>query len=189
MMERVSKIVESLWKGVIDRSKSDSERIEDKRNTNIDELNPIDLGLSFLIADVDFYDEELKTLFRESDINYGGLNQYFKRHGWRLPTVDEITQIQTAVKKDKIKVYSQHNSEKKYNKKLIFHDNSDTFLNFDVYDEKYVQGGKMYALENNNIICVLTLMDPDWHDGKFCEIHKGELNPTRNVYIRLVKDR
>ena len=81
-------INEGLWSKGIERSKSGEERLGDKIDSNINSLEGIDIGLPFLIADMDLEVEGKDTF------NFDEMNHYNKsvieKNGWRIPTIKDL---------------------------------------------------------------------------------------------------
>ena len=91
-MKKLSKINEGLWKSGIERSKTGTERLEDKPNTNIEELKEIDL-----------YDD-LPFVFADNDIKVNGESKMdgdvfwlckkeIEKSGWRVPTINDLEKL------------------------------------------------------------------------------------------------
>lgn len=79
-------IEEGLWKSTVERAKKGLERLEDGKS-NIEKLKAIDLGVDIEFADVDFkMGGKLKFTQKEAR----ELEPYFEKHGWRLPTKEDI---------------------------------------------------------------------------------------------------
>ena len=80
-------IKEGLWSKGLERAQSGEERIGDKIDSNINELNGVDLGLPFLIAD-----EDLKVENKD-EFTFDEMNHYRKmieKNGWRIPTIKDL---------------------------------------------------------------------------------------------------
>ena len=83
-------INEGFWKDSIKRAKSGEERLEDKHHTNIERLIPIDLGVDFYFADIDFYDGDECEFTYEDALKY---KDFFAKYGWRIPDYDDFHSI------------------------------------------------------------------------------------------------
>ena len=81
-------VSEGFWKDSIKRAKTGEKRIEDRFNSNIGNLNTVDLGVD-------------EVLFADKDLIINGDDSFewddVKRHipliekeGWRIPTIDEM---------------------------------------------------------------------------------------------------
>lgn len=92
IMKKLSQINEGFLSKTINRARTGEDRKEDKIKSNIEQLEPVDLGLPFLIADKDFeLDEEVENQnkkFKWSEVEQ--LKPMFNKHGWRLPTLKEL---------------------------------------------------------------------------------------------------
>ena len=88
----VKKIVnESIWSDIQDRSAGDTIRKEDEIVSNIKELKPVDMGCSVLWADRDIESDE-NVYFSFPDAN-----KIIKNSGWRLPTFNEMIELNKNV--------------------------------------------------------------------------------------------
>ena len=82
-------ISEGFWKDGIKRAKDNIERIEDKLDSNIYDLNGIDMSpdIPFLVADDDLELDGCRRWLYDEIFPY---ENQFKKLGWRIPTVDEM---------------------------------------------------------------------------------------------------
>ena len=82
-------IKESIWSDIQDRSSGKIERKEDEIVSNIKELKPVNMGGSVLWADRDLESDE-NVYFSFPDAN-----KIIKNSGWRLPTFNEMLELNT----------------------------------------------------------------------------------------------
>ena len=86
-MRKLSEINEGFMTRSLNRNKSGEERLGNRINSNINELESVDLDLDFLIADKDL-EVDGKTLFTWDELLK--LEKYVKSNGWRIPTRTEL---------------------------------------------------------------------------------------------------
>ena len=86
-MKKLSKIDESVWGGMLDRSVGDTIRKEDDL-TNIRELVPVDMGVSVLWADRDLERKDGNCYF-----DFNEANNIIKNSKWRIPTKQESYEL------------------------------------------------------------------------------------------------
>lgn len=129
-------ISESIWADIHRRSNGTQTKKEDK--TNIDELKPVDIGTSVLWADRDLekYGEYLFAFDEIPPIN---------SNEWRLPTIDEINELENALFGEKEKIYISKNAYtlryRESNIKVKLIDGSLIYKNGDVELEFKARGG------------------------------------------------
>ena len=81
-------IEEGFMTRSLNRKKSNDERLGDQLPSNLKSFKEINLNLPFVFADVDLEINGKDTFtFNEFDENY---KNYFLKHGWRLPTYNEL---------------------------------------------------------------------------------------------------
>lgn len=107
---------EGFWKDSIRRSKSGEKRLEDKR-TNINDIKPVDLGFSFMLADrLLELDGEVKMSY--NDFQDESIQKDLEKSGWRLISdtdlinVTNITQHSAFRKGDDMVYVLKRNGEK-----------------------------------------------------------------------------
>ena len=82
-------IAESIWSDIQDRSRGKIERKENEIVSNIKKLKPVDMGVSVFWADRDLEsDENVYFSFQDT-------KKIIKNSGWRLPTFNEISELNT----------------------------------------------------------------------------------------------
>ena len=84
-------IGESIWSDIQDRSSGEIERKEDEIVSNIKELKPVDMGVSVLWADRDL--ESVENVY----FSFPDANKIIKNSGWRLPTFNEMLELNKNV--------------------------------------------------------------------------------------------
>ena len=84
-------VFESIWSDLQDRSSGDVIRKEDEIVSNIKELKPVDMGCSVLWADRDLESDE-NVYFSFTDAE-----KIIKNSGWRLPTFNEVVELNKNV--------------------------------------------------------------------------------------------
>ena len=82
----MKKLSESIWSEIEDRSSGDVVRKEDGL-LNIRELKPVDMGGSVLWADRDL------SYGDEYHFGFSDVFELVKNSGWRLPTLEEVTEL------------------------------------------------------------------------------------------------
>ena len=92
-----SKITESIWSDMQDRSAGDTVRKEDEIG-NIKELKSVDMGGTVFWADKDL------CCYDEYHFGYNEVFEYIKKSEWRLPTLKEVAEL------DEYKVKTYDNS-------------------------------------------------------------------------------
>ena len=70
------------------RAQTGEERIEDKIDSNINSLQGVDVGLPFLIADMDL-EVDGKTTFSFDEMKHYK-NTIIEKNGWRIPTIEDL---------------------------------------------------------------------------------------------------
>lgn len=91
-MKKLSQINERFWKQNIDRSKENIIRLGDRLNTNVYDIEPVDFGLPFYVAD------RLLEIENETQIQYIQIEvtdeaKHIRKLGWRVPTMDELKEL------------------------------------------------------------------------------------------------
>jgi len=129
-MKKLSKIDESVWGGMLDRSTGDTVRKEDDI-TNIKFLKPIDMGGSVLWADEDLKigDDYLFTFHEAFEL--------IKNSEWRLPTLKEVAEL------DNFEV------------EIIDHDGADLYYEYIIYGPSKTlnfNGRGLYYSDKVNIV-------------------------------------
>ena len=179
-MTKLSQINEGLWSKGIERSKTDNERIEDKIDSNIDELIPVDLGFPFLIADKDFKIKDEKYHWFSYDDMKKYL-KYFKKHGWRLLTNNEIKEYfldETQHKKSEIILKFKANGGNKFSFFLQNYPNkNEVELSLDAW-----YGINYWINDDSTIVKFL-------NNAHGTDIRLLEIDKTDKCHIRLVKDK
>ena len=94
---KLSKITESIWSDMQDRSTGDTVRKEDEIG-NIKELKSVDMGGTVFWADKDLCCSD------EYHFGYNEVFEYIKKSEWRLPTLKEVAEL------DEYKVKTYDNS-------------------------------------------------------------------------------
>lgn len=153
---------EGLWKSGIERSKSGEERLEDKVNSNIKDLKPVDIGQNFLISDKPLELNGSNMIDARDFIeNY---QDYFKKHDWRMLTSDDIDEIRTY--------FNQYKLERKLKTHRITDTFTDAFIDFpqDVCPSFSQQIIKVEELDGDERPAL-------WH-------HSTSDNATGNSYLR-----
>ena len=89
-------INETIWGDINRRSQGNQVKKEDK--TNIDSIKPVDVGASVLWADRDL-EKQGEYLFAFDEI------PPINSNGWRLPTMDEINELEKVLFGEEEKMY------------------------------------------------------------------------------------
>lgn len=87
-MKKLSKITESIWSDIQDRSAGEVVRDEDKFNPDYVDFGP-DTTVYWAIDNLEI-DGEVKFYF--DDV------KDYNNNGWRLPTVDEVNQLKWNIR-------------------------------------------------------------------------------------------
>ena len=109
-------VFESIWSDIQDRSSGEVIRKEDEIVSNIKELKPVDMGCSVLWADRDLESDE-NVYFSFTDAN-----KIIKNSGWRLPTFNEVVELNkmTDIYKNTYEEYILHSGKLHINNDLVF---------------------------------------------------------------------
>lgn len=183
-MKKLSQIDEGFWKDGIKRSKSGEQREEDKHHTNIEELKPVDIGVEFYFADVDFCDAGEFYFNHEDMLNY---KDFFAKYGWRVPDYNDFQSIDFGNKK----VFRWRPDMKTSNTYVynVYHHNpkSDDLdeVYFETEQNKPWEGWMLYDERS------LSIMEYFWKTHYKTGATFGQMshNPSHTRRIRLIKDK
>jgi len=187
------KVNESVWGGMLDRSIGDTRRKEDTFHFNIKEMKPVDLGKDFPVywADIDL-EVNGEDRFDWEDVER--MIPQIEETGWRLPK--SPNEIYNMFGKDIKKRKYLHRlwepgqkgiiSSEETHQFLVFSTNNDYVESYWCDDDWAYLNGKRVNFENERCFDVGATCQ---YDGEFSLIRMNNMNKSRKIKIRLVKDK
>lgn len=83
---------EGLWKQTVNRAKENEIRLGDRLNTNVYDIEPVDFGLPFYVADR-LLEVENNTQLSYAEVEVTDEAKHIRKLGWRVPTMDELKEL------------------------------------------------------------------------------------------------
>jgi hypothetical protein len=173
--------MESFWGDVHRRSRGDEIRKENDI-TNINQLVPIDMGVSVLWADTDLI---LKTDDNTCYFTYNDAKIYGNDSGWRLPTPDEVNELfeNTTVLENSEKYIIESKSEN--HSQLVFDKKGVIIVSGTIYHNGTQYNAWVSPDENNPFYNSYRIMK----DYKQKDVKIVNMHPENMICIRVVKDK
>ena len=174
-------INEGFWKDSIKRAKDNTERIEDRINSNVYDLKPLDFGLPFLVAsNLLSIDDDRQIVF--GDYIEGNERKKIEKLGWRLPKMSELKRLLKKTKQTYREdipgriVYRIHNDKAA----IVFALSDNEQYAFRLFTED---------TNPNNHKADVIYLSPSVHSGNELRYGEEQIIKFLSAYVLLVKDK
>ena len=189
MLKKFEEFVnERLFNSTVKRAGGNEDRLEDKMDWNLYDMEIVDIGLPYVFAERDFVIDGDTCCFTVEEIKE--LEPHFQRLGWRMMTENDIRNVisndDMSGPKDGITLTS---SRERGFEMHIRNKNHHDKVRFPISNMSSEKTYWLKHLTNDGMFSYLILY-PEGVDKKPNSIKVYDtINPMRRRYVRLIKDK